>query len=60
LPCVACTWSGPLYTVELDRGNGDVVVWEFYEDGVRFADLLEGVVEWAPHSNLAAGLYAVE
>ena len=37
----------PLYVIELDLG-GSTVTWEFYEDGVRFEDGLEGVIEWAP------------
>ena len=39
----------PIYTIELDRGDG-TVAWEFYECGtVKFVDRLEGIVEeWAP------------
>jgi hypothetical protein len=40
--------SAPLYTVELDRGDG-IVAWEFYESGlVHYYDRLEDVEEWAP------------
>ena len=38
----------PIYTIELDYGDG-AVTWEFYETGVvRFRDPLADCEEWAP------------
>ena len=39
----------PIYTIELDRGSGDIITWEFYDTGVvRFRDTLTDCEEWAP------------